>query len=168
MESQTDMDLFTQQLKSLWKLEELLIDNLPELIERATHPGLQKILAFHYAETSQHKVAIEAICKQLSIYPRVGGFDADIKKILKMTEDKMNGEDAQADAPIISGAIEIEEYEMAVYEQAAKLAKVLGFEGISKRLLLTYEEERQSYAKLKFLERTLVEKTAEIGHHATH
>src|SRR5215204_3668068 len=164
MEPQTDQDLFTQQLKSLWKLEALLIDNMPELIERATNLGLQKTLAFHYAETRQHKVAIEAICKQLSIYPKVGGYDNEIRKILKLGNDRMNGNGQSVDALIISVAIEIEEYEMTVYEQAALLARMLEYEGISRRLFLTYEEERQSYAKLKFLESTLVEETAEIGH----
>src|SRR5215204_3399195 len=168
METRTDQDIFTQQLKSLWKLEMLLIDAMPEMIERATNLGLKKTLAFHYAETKQHKAAIEAICKQLSIYPKVGGYDHDLKKILKITEARMNENGQNVDDVIISGAIEVEKYEMTVYDQAAKLARMLGYEGISRRLYMTYEEERQSSAKLKFLESTFVEETAEIGHHATH
>ena len=164
------MELFSQQLKSLWVIESILVEWMPEMIEKAETPGLKQILAFHFAETRQHKVAIEAICKQLEFYPSLGGYNEDINKILNDAEKKMNTGNAtdKINSIIISSAIKIEEYEMMVYEQTAKLARELGFAGISKRLFLTFEEERQSFTKLKFLESQLVNERAAIGQHTVH
>ena len=165
MKKQQDHELFSQQLKTLWVVETMLIDYLPVLIERANNPGLGNVLALHFAETKQHKVAIEAICKQLNFYEKPGGFEQDIKTILDNGDKKIDaGEDAgSADEAIISTAIEIEEYEIMVYEQAAILASLLGLQWISNRLYQTWEEEKQSYTKLQFLKARLVEQTAEIG-----
>ena len=167
MKTQIKKDLFSQHLKSLWFIESILIESMPDMIEKAEHLGLKKSLALHFAETQQHKVAIEAICKQLDIYPKQGGFDENINKILNEGEEKMNdaGVNGKINIIIISSAIEIEQYEMEVYQQTADLAKELGFEGISKRLFLTFEEERQSLAKLRFLESQLVNERAAIGQH---
>jgi len=167
MDTKKKMELFSHQLKSLWVIESILIESMPEMIEKAETPGLTKTLAFHFAETKLHKVAIEAICKQLDIYPKQGGYDEDINKLLNDAEEGMNAGSAnnKIDSIIISSAVKIEEYEMIVYEQTAKLARELGFEGISKRLFLTFEEERQSLTKLKFLESQLVDERAKIGQH---
>jgi len=164
------MELLAQQLKSLWVIESILVESMPEMIEKAGTLGLKKTLALHYAETTQHKVAIEATCKQLGVDPKQGAYDEDINNLLNDAEQKMNAPDAKdkIDRILISAAIKIEEYEMAVYEQTAKLAKELGFVGISKRLLLTFEEERQSLTKLRFLETHLINERAEIGQHTVY
>ncbi len=165
--AQTKKDLFSQQLKSLWIIESILVESMPEMIEKAKHLGLKKTLALHFAETIQHKVAIEAICKQLDIYPKQGGYEEDINNIVNDAEERINNGSTKGkiDEIIIASAIKIEEYEMIIYEQTARLAKELGFEGIPKRLFLTFEEERQSLTKLKFLANQLVNDRAEIGEH---
>lgn len=167
MKEEQNHDLFSQQLKTLWTVETMLVEYLPLLLERANNPGLTKTLALHFAETKQHKVTIEAICKQLDIYPRQGGYVDDIKKIIDSSEEKTGEfqEMGTGDDAIISTAIEIEEYEIMVYEQAAIHAALLNHQWIAKRLYLTREEEKQSYNKLQFLKTQLVEQTAEIGQH---
>ena len=170
MDTNKNMELFAQQLKSLWVIESILVESMPEMIEKAEILGLKKTLALHYAETTQHKVAIEAICKQLGVYPKQEGYDKDINNLLNDAEQKMNAANpnGKINRILISAAIKIEEYEIAVYEQTAKLAKELGFVGISKRLFSTFEEEKQSLTKLRFLENHLINKRSEIGQHIVH
>ena len=158
-------DNFHQQLQLLWSIESMLVEGMPSMIKKATNFGLQKILAMHFAETRQHKVAIEAICKGLDIDPKGGEPDADLQNILLMGEQAMIGKSAgdDLDATIIDGAQDIEQYEIAAYESAGNAAKELGYKGIAGRLFLTMEEERQSDTKLKFLEKSLFAETAEIG-----
>ena len=167
MKNQQDHDVFSQQLKTLWTIESILVGYIPLLIERADNLDLKKSLALHFAETTRHKVAIEAICKQLNIYAKQGGAEAELKTILDNGEKKITAEQeaTSIDAAIISGAAEIEQYEIAIYEQAAGLADKLGYKWIANRLYLTREEEKQSYTKLKFLEAQLVDHRAEIGQH---
>ena len=156
---------FTAKLQSLWSIESMLVEAMPRMIQKATNLGLQKSLAHHFAETDQHKIAIEGICKQLEIDPRAGEPDATLRNILMEGENEMIGIEMgeEMDAAIIYAAQQIEEYEISMYEQAADSADLLGYKGIAKRLLLTMEEEKQADNKLKFLESSLLEERAYIG-----
>lgn len=144
--------LFQRQLQSLQSVEALLTQAIPKMMEKATHFGLKKNLAFHLAETRQHKVAIEAICKELG-FEAEGEPNADLQAIIESGEQEMSTESAgkALDAAIISSAIKVEQYEIAEYEKAATYALQAGKEAIAKRLRLTQEEERQAKTKLTFL-----------------
>lgn len=157
-------ETFRQQLQSLWSIESMLVEAMPRLIKKAGNFGLQKSLAFHLAETDQHKVAIEAICKVLDTDPGAGEPDMELQGILQEGEKAMMETSGDAmDAAIIAAAREIERYEMTVYGPAADTAEALGYEGIAKRLRLTLEEEQQAHTKLGFLEGSLFRERAEIG-----
>lgn len=148
--------LFQRQLQSLQSVEALLTQAIPRMMEKATNFGLKKNLAFHLAETRQHKVAVEAICKELGIEAE-GEPNAGLQAIIENGEEEMSAETAGTtlDAAIISSAIKVEQYEIAEYEKAASYALQAGKEGIAKRLRLTQEEERQAKTKLEFLEQAL-------------
>lgn len=158
MENLREEEKFYQQLQSLSAIESMLVKAMPQMIERADNFGLQKSLAHHFAETQQHKTAIEAICKQLDFKLNAEVRDRELEKILEEGKNAMSDLDngKQLDAAIIAGALEIEGYELSAYEVAAKTAKALGYEGIAKRLYLTFEEERQARTKLKFLQSQLM------------
>lgn len=44
MKNQQDHDVFSQQLKTLWTIESILVGYIPLLIERADNLGLKKVL----------------------------------------------------------------------------------------------------------------------------
>jgi ferritin-like metal-binding protein YciE len=156
-EIKTLRDLFYHELQVLWSAESLLVEAMPEMIERARNEGLQKMLSLHLAETDQHKVALEGICKMLEIDPR-GDFNPGIKGIIE--EGKMvmakDATDEAMDAAIIAGAQKIEHYEISGYGSAACYADMLGYEGVAQRLRLTLAEEQQADTKLNFLAKNLV------------
>jgi ferritin-like metal-binding protein YciE len=154
-------DLFYHELQVLWSAENLILEALPKMIERAKNEGLRNLLAAHQAETDQHKVALEMICKQLGIDPQ-GDFNPGIKGILEEGEKVMakDATDEGMDAALIAGAQKVEHYEISGYGSAAHYAEMLGHDAIGKRLRLTLEEEQQADTKLNFLAKNLVNKRA--------
>jgi ferritin-like metal-binding protein YciE len=159
-----ETEVFVALLQTLWSAEKQLTEAMPLMIEKATNLGLQKNLAMHLAETDQHKVAIEAICKQLG-YDHQGEENADLKALLEEGQRSMSaaavGE--ALDAAIIKAAIAIEHYEIGAYEEAGNTAESLGYEGVAQRLRMTLEEERQADAKLNFLDKFFRQQSSALG-----
>ncbi len=156
-------DLFFHELQVLWSAENMLVEAMPAMIERAKNPGLKKNLALHLAETEQHKVALEMICKGLGIDPQ-GDFNPGMKGILEEGQ-KVMAKDATAegmDAALIAGAQKVEHYEISGYGSAAHYAEMLGYDAIAKRLRLTLEEEQQADTKLNTLAKNIVNRRAKL------
>jgi ferritin-like metal-binding protein YciE len=153
--------LFYHEIQVLWSAEKMLTEAMPKMIERAKHFGLKKNLSLHLAETDQHKVALEVICKQLNIDPE-GDFNPGMKGILEEGEKVMakDATDEAMDAALIAGAQKVEHYEISGYGTAAYLAEMLGLEGIAKRLRLTLAEEQDADTKLNFLAKEVINKRA--------
>ena len=142
---------FYLEVQKLWNIEKMLVPAMTDMVEKANNEGLKNILAFHLAETWQHKTALEGILKQFNFIPEENP-DNDLQNIL------MDGYKALAntsvdktDDLVIENAKRIEEYEMRAYASAGQLAKELSYEGIAQRLFLTQAEEIQANYKLNFL-----------------
>ena len=150
-------DLFRHEIQVLWSAEAMLMEAMPRMIDRGKNEGLKNLLRYHLAETDQHKVALEAICKTLGIEPQ-GDFNPGMKGILEEGEMVMakDATDEGMDAALIAGAQKVEHYEISGYGSAAHYAEMLGYEGISKRLRLTLEEEQQADTKLNFLAKNII------------
>lgn len=157
-------DLLHHELQVLWSAESMLMEAMPRMIEKAKNEGLKNLLRYHLAETDQHKVALEAICKMLEIDPQ-GDFNPGMKGILEEGEKVMakDATDEGMDAALIAGAQKVEHYEISGYGSAAHYAEMLGYEGISKRLRLTLEEEQQADTKLNFLAKNLINPRAKVA-----
>jgi ferritin-like metal-binding protein YciE len=163
MKNNKGMKDFSEQLLTLWSIENRLIEKMPGMIQKVNNFGLKKNLSLHFEETRQHKTAIQLICKQLDIDLR----NTDIKQledILQEGERSIQGKQgADLDTAIIRTAQDIEQYEISLYAEAAEMAEVAGYKGIAGRLWLTQQEEKQAENKLKFFEGVLLKETAEIG-----
>jgi ferritin-like metal-binding protein YciE len=157
-------DLFYHELQVLWSAESMLVQAMPKMIARAKNEGLKNMLRLHLAETDQHKVALEAICKQLQIDAE-GDFNLGIKGIIEEGEKVMTKDatDEGMDAALIAGAQKIEHYEISGYGSAAHYAEMLGYDWIGKRLRLTLEEEQQADTKLNFLAKNLINPRAKMA-----
>lgn len=154
--------LFYHEIQVLWSAEKMLTEAMPAMIEKASNLGLKKNLEMHLAETKQHKVALEAICKQLNIEPE-GDFNPGMKGILEEGEKVMNKKATPEgmDAALIAGAQKVEHYEISGYGSAAYYAEMLGLEGIAKRLRLTLAEEQDADTKLNFLAKSIINPRAQ-------
>ena len=103
-------DSFMKELQSLWHAEKLLTDALPRMMALAFDFGLRQNLAMHFAETDQHKVAVEAICKQLG-FDHEGTENEAMQSIIAAGEEAMSGASGDAlDEAIILCAIRVEHY----------------------------------------------------------
>ena len=149
--------LFYHELQVLWSAEAMLVEAMPKMIERAKNLGLKNNLAAHLAETDQHKVALEAICKQFGIDP-AGDPNPGMKGILAEGDMVMakDATDEAMDATLIAGAQKVEHYEISGYGSAAYYAEMLGYDAIAKRLRLTLAEEREADTKLNFLAKEII------------
>jgi ferritin-like metal-binding protein YciE len=155
--------LFYHELQVLWSAEKLLTENMPKMIEKAHDLGLKKNLALHLAETDQHKVALENMCKQFGIDPE-GDFNPGMEGILK-EGDKVMAKDVTPealDAAIIAGAQKVEHYEISGYGSAAHYAEMLGYEAVAAKLRMILEEEQQADTKLNFMAKNLINQRAQM------
>lgn len=141
-----------RQLQGLWSVEHLLVIELPKAIARATNFGLIKALEHHYGETQQHRTAIEFICKNLGVDPRLH-VDEEFATLLADNELLLAA--GEVNEVLIAGAQRVEQYEMQAYEAAAEEAHRAGLDLVRRRLLLTLEEERQASNKLNFVLKNL-------------
>ncbi len=164
MEDQQRIETFVRDLQALWSAEKQLTEAMPSMIEKATNLGLKKALALHFAETDQQKEAVRGFCVTLN-YPHEGEENAEMKNLLAEGEKAIaaTASTDEQDAAIIAGAIKIEHYEIERYGPVIEAAKALGYPGIAGRLAQSLEEERQADAKLNFLQKFLVQKTADAG-----
>jgi ferritin-like metal-binding protein YciE len=155
--------LFYHEIQVLWSAEKMLVEAMPRMIEKAKHPALKQSLALHLAETDQHKVALENICKQFGINPG-GDFNPGMKGILEEGEKVMakDATDEAMDAALIAGAQKVEHYEISGYGSAAYYAEMLGYEAIAARLRLTLQEEQQADTKLNFLAKNVINDRAQM------
>lgn len=154
--------LLFHELQVLWSAETMLIEEMPRMIEAATNFGLKKNLEMHLAETKQHQVALELICKELGV-DKAGDFNPGMRGILD-EGNKVLAKDttpAARDAAIIAGAQKVEHYEISGYGSAAYYAEMLGLEGIAQRLRLTLAEEQDADTKLNFLAKGIINPKAE-------
>lgn len=156
--------LFHHEIQVLWSAEKMLTEAMPKMIERAKHEALKKNLALHLAETDQHKVALEMICKQLGIDPE-GDFNPGMRGILNEGEKVMAKDvtDEAMDAALIAGAQKVEHYEISGYGTAAHYADMLGYDAIASRLRLTLEEEQQADTKLNFLAKEVINRKVQMA-----
>jgi ferritin-like metal-binding protein YciE len=154
-------ELFYHELQVLWSAENLLVEMMPQMIEKAKNEGLKNLIAMHHAETQQHKTALEFICRELGIDPQ-GDFNPGIKGILEEGNKVMakDATDEAMDAALIAGAQKVEHYEISGYGTAACYAEMLGYEGFAQRLRLTLAEEQDADTKLNFLAKSLINPNA--------
>lgn len=154
-------ELFYHELQVLWSAENMLVEMMPDMMEKAKNEGLKKMIAMHHAETREHKTALEFICKELNIDPH-GDFNPGMKGILEEGNKVMakDATDEAMDAALIAGAQKVEHYEISGYGSAAYYAEMLGHEGIAKRLRLILAEEQDADTKLNFLAKGLINPAA--------
>ena len=154
-------DLFYHEIQVMWSAEAMLVEVMPEMIERAKNEGLINSLALHLAETMQHKTIMEFIAKQFQIEPD-GDYNAGMEGILRegklvMTKDAT---DEAMDAVLIAGAQKIEHYEISGYGTAACYAEMLGYSEVAAKLRTILEEEQQADTKLNALAKSLINQRA--------
>lgn len=160
--------LYIQQLRDLFNAESQLIDALPVLEAKASHPALKDAFRLHLDQTRTHRDRLDQIFKLLNKTP--GGekclaMEGLIKEANHFIKDSSSllGKDAPAevvDAGLIAQAQRVEHYEISAYGTVATYAKTLGRTQDKSLLGQTLEEEKSVDQTLTSLAERLVNPAA--------
>lgn len=145
-------DAFVVKLKSLYDVEDQLVEALPKLADAATHPDLKSAFQEHVAETQEHMSNLEKCFGILTIKPEklkgdaIRGLISDSKWMLKEDLNK-----AVLDAMLIGTALYVEHYEMAGYTTAVSWASLLEYPEVADILSGVLADEEAAADKLAAL-----------------
>ena len=145
-------DLFVHQLRDIYYAEKQIVQALPDMIEKATDPGLKQGFQTHLGETKNHVKRLEQVFKMHGIEakgidcPAIDGIIEEADDVTEEVENK-----AVLDAALIAAAQAVEHYEMTRYGTLVAWAKQLGRPDCAGVLQQNLEEEKAVDSKLTAL-----------------
>jgi ferritin-like metal-binding protein YciE len=155
-------DLFVHTLRDIYYAENQIEKALPEMVEKATDPGLKQGFQAHLAETKNHIARLEQVFKMHGVEaegvncPAIDGILEEADDIAGDIADKQ-----VLDAGLIAAAQAVEHYEMTRYGTLIAWAKQLGRPDCASVLQQNLQEEKAADAKLtSFAERGVNAKAA--------
>jgi ferritin-like metal-binding protein YciE len=157
-------DLYVDHIQDLHSAETQILEALPKMIDKASHPKLRDGFVHHLEQTRQHVARLEQIARRLDE-------KADDKTckgmagVLKEGSEfvKEDGDQDVIDAALISAAQRVEHYEIAAYGCARTFAQALGFDEDASLLQQTLDEEGETDKKLTQIAESVVNPDAQKG-----
>lgn len=142
---ETPKELFVHKVGAALTMEETILEMLEELQEEASDPQLQRNLQQHHKETQQHVANLQQVFQALGEEPEkqpcpaIEGLEKEGKQNIKQADDSL------VDAVILSGVIETEHHEIAVYDGLIINAEQMDDQDV---VALLYENLEQEEAAL--------------------
>jgi ferritin-like metal-binding protein YciE len=143
-------DLLVHQLQNLYAAEELILQSMPAVIEKANHRSLKNALTHHLDLTNEQKKRLVDVMKILNQKESAGeakslgaGTSSGMKGLISEVEEvlQLNVDKDVIDAAIISYVQKIEHYEICGYGTALAFAKQLHLHKVELLLKETLDEE---------------------------
>jgi ferritin-like metal-binding protein YciE len=150
-------ELYVEELRDIYDVEEQLTKALPKMAKAATSDELRSGFEEHLEQTKGHVQRLEQIFENLGEKPKgkkckgMQGLIAEGKEI--MEDEDLEGE--VLDAGLISAAQRVEHYEIAAYGCVRTYANLLGDTEAASLLEETLEEEKETDRKLTELSETI-------------
>jgi ferritin-like metal-binding protein YciE len=142
-------DLFVHTLRDIYYAETQITKALPEMIEKASDPGLKEAFSSHLGETKNHINRLDEVFRLQGI--DVKGVDCPAIDGIIDESDEIAGEVADKkvlDAALIAAAQAVEHYEMTRYGTLIAWAQQLGRGDCAALLQRTLDEEKAADKKL--------------------
>jgi ferritin-like metal-binding protein YciE len=143
-------ELYVHKLGAALKMEKTILeDMLPELEEAANDSGLKQSLRQHRRETEGHVKNLMQVFRALGEQPdeqscpAIEGLQKEGHSMLGQVDESLN------DAVILSGVVETEAHEIAVYDGLITTAHAMGEEDIVALLQENLESEQQTLQKAR-------------------
>jgi ferritin-like metal-binding protein YciE len=142
-------ELFVHKLGAAYKMEKVILEMLEDLQEEANDTELRRNLAQHHRETQQQirnlERAFDALGEEHEEQPcpTVEGLQKEGEQMLKNVEDDLN------DKVILSGVVETEAHEIAVYDGLITTAEVMGEDDIVALFQENLEQEQNTLQKAR-------------------
>ena len=156
----TPQELYVHKLGAALKMENTILDMLPELEGQANETQLKQSLKQHYEQTQRHVANLEQAFQVLgadvdeSSCPAIEGLEKEGQANLKMVDDRLN------DHVILSGVAETEHHEIAVYEGLIEQAEAMGEEQVASLLQDNLKDEEATLQKAQVMMQQLARETA--------
>ena len=153
-------ELFVHKLGSALTMEKTILeDMLPELEDAANDSELKQNLSQHRRETQGHVRNLEQVFRAIGEAPQeqscptIEGLEKEGRAMLGNVDDSLN------DAVILSGVVETEAHEIAVYDGLITKAQAMAEDDIVALLQENLESEQQTLQKARKASEQLAKKT---------
>jgi ferritin-like metal-binding protein YciE len=160
-------DLFQRGLEYAWDCEQLLLKQLPKMVEAATLQELKQTFDLHLVETKAHIYRLEQIFSQLDRSPAAE--KSEPIRIIVEECDKMIGHidrSALLDAALVFCGSQIEQYELGLYVSLFGLARTLGLDEAASLIDAIIGEEKIAAGHLTRLADSSINRAASSVHNA--
>ena len=156
-------ELYVEQLKDLHSAEEQIIEALPKMIEKASHPELRQAFELHLKQTREQLRRLDQIGQRAG--QKLTGKCKGMEGLLEEGEEtlKKRADSDVLDAALIAAAQRVEHYEMAGYGCARTYAQLLGLDDDAKLLQQTLGEEGDTDHLLTDLAERVINMDALMG-----
>ena len=164
MEVDSLSKLYTDELKDLHSAERQIIQALPKMIKKATHPQLKQAFEEHLEVSRGHLDRLDQIFEQMGkkgTGKKCKGMEGLLEEGKEMMEEDMDPE--VMDAALISAAQRVEHYEIAGYGTVRTWANLLGERAAAKLLQQTLDEEGDADKTLTKLAESAINVEATVG-----
>jgi len=158
---ETPRKLFVHKLGAALTMEETILGMLDELEQKANDPQLKQSLRHHHEETEQQvrnlERAFEALGKEVESQPcpTIDGLKKEGEQMLKNVDEELN------DAVILSGVVETEAHEIAVYDGLITTAEAMGEDDIVALFQENLEQEQATLKKGRDAKKKLAQREAQ-------
>ena len=145
----TPQELYLHKLGAALKMEETILEMLPQLEEHANDPQLRQSLRQHQEQTQRHVANLERAFQALgadvddSPCLAIEGLQKEGQANLKMVDDALN------DQVIVGGVAETEHHEIAVYEGLITKAEAMGEQEVVTLLRQNLADEETTLEKAR-------------------
>jgi ferritin-like metal-binding protein YciE len=160
---ETPNELYVHKLGAALKMENTILEMLPDLEEKANDQQLRQALRRHYEETQRHVTNLERVFEALGVEvdesscPAIEGLQKEGQANLKMVDDSLN------DHVILSGVCETEHHEIAVYDGLITQAEAAGDQDIVALLQENLEQEQETLQKAEQMGQQLAQRAAQMA-----
>ena len=154
-------ELYVHQLGAALKMENKILEMLPQLEEEAQDGQLQKDLKKHQQETKAHVRNLEQVFRALGeepdeqSCPTIEGLEKEGQSMLSTVDESLN------DAVILSAVVETEAHEIAVYDGLITVAEAMDDQDIVALLRENLENEQQTLQKARKAKEQLSQRIAQ-------
>jgi len=154
-------ELYIHKLGAALKMENTILEMIPQLEEHANNEQLRQALEHHRQETERHVANVERAIQALGQEPdespclAIEGLEKEGQSNLKSVDDSLN------DHVIVSGVCETEHHEIAVYEGLITKAEAMGEQDIVALLQENLEQEEAALKIAQQFGQQLAQQTAQ-------
>ena len=158
---ETPRELYIHKLGAALKMENKILEMLPQREEAAHDTQLQKDLKKHQQETKAHVRNLEQVFRALGeepdeeACPTIEGLEKEGQSMLGKVDESLN------DAVILSAVVETEAHEIAVYDGLITTAEAMDEQDIVALLRENLENEQQTLQKARKAKEQLSQRIAQ-------